>query len=225
MSVRCLQLVSVALEWPDNQFMELSFSLNPLKPTYRAPVLMKLSLLKLYIYTVISGKLKSIVLSFLVYQWRQLWFCVFGEVCARLFAFRVRVQALYACDRANRESWAVQGISCIITGSFSEAGWILIEFCGVFHRLWSHGSKIRENFQAWCPSASHPRSLSFFLPSSLFFLHFSSPFCTLRLFLILNSLFQSFPSSWAFVSLLIPFLCLTLSVAFSLHSVSLWNLY
>lgn len=223
MSVRCLQLVSVALEWPDNQFMELSFSLNPLKPTYRAPVLM--SLLKLYIYTVISGKLKSIVLSFLVYQWRQLWFCVFGEVCARLFAFRVRVQALYACDRANRESWAVQGISCIITGSFSEAGWILIEFCGVFHRLWSHGSKIRENFQAWCPSASHPRSLSFFLPSSLFSSTSLPHFALSVFFLILNSLFQSFPSSWAFVSLLIPFLCLTLSVAFSLHSVSLWNLY
>lgn len=219
MSVRCLQLVSVALEWPDNQFMELSFSLNPLKPTYRAPVLM--SLLKLYIYTVISGKLKSIVLSFLVYQWRQLWFCVFGEVCARLFAFRVRVQALYACDRANRESWAVQGISCIITGSFSEAGWILIEFCGVFHRLWSHGSKIRENFQAWCPSASHPRSLSFFLPSSLFS-STSLPHFALSVFF---SFWTPFSSSWAFVSLLIPFLCLTLSVAFSLHSVSLWNLY
>lgn len=74
-----------------------------------------------------------------------------------------------------------------------------MEFCGVFHRLWSHGSKIRENFQAWCPSASRARSLALALPPlpsfsppllpSIFELHFSNPFP---------------PSSRAFVSLLIP---------------------
>lgn len=152
---------------------------------------MKLSLLKSYVYT-----------RLFVCQRRQLWLSALGmRTCSCAVCMR---------QRANRESWAVQGISCIITESFSEAGWILIEFCGVFHCLWSHGSKIRENFQAWRPSASHTLSVSFFLSSSLF------PSTSLP---ILNSLFQSFPPSRVFVSLLIP-LCVSQFLLLSLSTLS-----
>lgn len=89
----------------------------------------------------------------------------------------------------HTKSWDVKDVSCITTASFSKAGWILMEFCRVFHRLWSHSSEIRENFQTQCPSAS---------AASLFLLH---------------CLLQSLPPSWGFVSLLIPFLCLTLWVS------------
>lgn len=106
------------------------------------------------------------------------------------------VSCVCVCNRANTERWAVQGISCIITASFSKAGWILIEYCRVFHRLRSHSSKIRENFQAWCPSASHTHSLSFY-PFSFTSLSISATISLL--------IFQSFHSFWAFVSLLIPF--------------------
>lgn len=72
-------------------------------------------------------------------------------------------------------------------------------------------------------SLSHSLLLIFapFLPfssSSLPILHSPS-------FLILNSLFQSVPSSWAFVFLLIPFCVSHFLLFFFPHSVSLWNLY
>lgn len=111
------------------------------------------------------------------------WVCVC--VWPWLFVFFMCIHALCLCvcvlQSTNRESWALQGISCIITERLSEAGWILIEFCGVFHCLWSHSSEIRENFRAWCPSVSHTHSFSFSLPSSLS-LRRLFPFCTLPLF-------------------------------------------
>lgn len=148
------------------------------------------------------------------------WFVLCGYVCLCvwpwLFVFFMCIHALCLCvcvrQSTNRESWALQGISCIITERFSEAGWILIEFCGVFHCLWSHSSEIRENFQAWCPSVSHTHSFSFSLPSSFLFV-VSSHFAL--------SLFSHFELSFPIRSFLLgfclslnPFLCLTLSVVF-----------
>lgn len=194
---------------------------------------MKLSSVKLYTHTNIylcyiccewSSKALSPVLKCLPLSSSEDNFvCVYVSVCL------LRACSCCVCvcvrQRANRESWAVRGISCIITERLIEAGWILIEFCGVFHRLWSHGSKIRENFQAWCPSASRTLSHSFSRPPPFFSPPLLFPFFALSLFSHFELPFPILSFLLGFCLSLNPFLCLTLSVAFSPHSVSLWNLY
>lgn len=74
-------------------------------------------------------------------------------------------------------------------------------------------------------SLSLSHSLLLILTPFLPFSSSSLPILHSPSFLILNSLFQSVPSSWAFVFLLIPFCVSHFLLFFFPHSVSLWNLY
>lgn len=148
--------------------------------------------------------------------------CVYGHGCLSFSCAFMHYVCVCACDRARTQSFAGH---LLYNNWTLKWGWVNFNrvLRGIPLPLVPQLRDQREFSSMVSLSLSHSLLLIFapFLPfssSSLPILHSPS-------FLILNSLFQSVPSSWAFVFLLIPLCVSHFLLFFFPHSVSLWNLY